>query len=356
MTDDAATDQTTIAVALCTYNGERHLPQLLESLLSQERVPDELVASDDCSTDGTVALLERFATHAPFRVRINRNNRNVGATANFEYAIGMCESDLIAPCDQDDIWQPKKLLRAAEAFEADPELGFVFSDADLVDERLHPLDKRLWDAVAFSPERRRSAARGGLLQLMVLYTFVTGAAMTFRSDLRSLILPIPHGWVHDAWISLIAAFVRPYRMLDEPLLRYRLHEGQEIGVPPAVMPDETPLQRWRTRLRSAPEKVALRKADVHRQRRRAQAMLYDAVVERIEAQAEVYIQRFGGSWQPSADEVLDDVKERARHLHVRGELPDQRARRVRHIAAELRSGRYGRYSAGVLSALQDVLS
>jgi hypothetical protein len=51
------------------------------------------------------------------------------------------------------------------------------------------------------------------------------------------------------------------------------------------MPDETPLQRWRTRLRSAPEKVALRKADVHRQRRRAQAMLYDAVVERIEAQA-----------------------------------------------------------------------
>lgn len=345
-----------ISVALCTYNGERWLDELLASLAGQEVLPAELVVCDDRSTDGTVQLIERFASDAPFPVRLEINERNLGTTKNFELAISRCDGELIALCDQDDVWYSKKLLRAAEAFEQEPDLGYTFSDADMTDESGRPLDRRMWDAVGFFPSRRQAALEGRLLELLVVYTFVQGAAMTFRADLRELLLPIPHGWIHDAWIALVAAFVRPYRMIDEPLLRYRIHGGQEIGIPSSVMPDDEGWQKWRVRLQQAPEKVSLRKSDLHRQRRRTQAMLYDEAAERIGGRAPVYIAKHGGAMQPLSDQALADVRDRARHLRVRGFLPDGRLKRIRPIAEELRSRRYGRYSSGVLSALQDFVS
>lgn len=347
---------TRIAVALCTYNGERYLADLLDSVAAQERRPDELVVCDDGSSDGTVALLEAFARQAPFDVRIEVNPRTLGVTKNFERAIERCTADLIALCDQDDIWYPKKLLRASEAFERQPGLGYVFSDADLMTDAGLPAERRMWDAVGFFPSRRQAATDGRLLELLVVYTFVQGAAMTFRSDLRDVLLPIPHGWMHDAWIALVAAFVRPYVMIDEPLLRYRLHEGQEIGVPSSVLPDDTGLRRWKVRLAQAPEKVSLRKADVHRQRRRTQSMLYREAAERVEATAPAYTSERGGQLQPGAEHALRELRERSHHLRVRGFLPDARLKRIAPIAKELRSKRYGRYSAGVMSALQDFVS
>ncbi len=348
---------TSVAIALATYNGERYLSELLESLASQEHLPCELVVCDDRSSDDTVALLREFSDRAPFPVRVEVNERNLGATKNFEQAIALCDADLIALCDQDDIWLPKKLLRAVETFDQHPAIGYTFSDAQLMDERPHAVDKRLWDAVGFFPARRAAASEGRLLPMLAVYTFVTGSTMVFRSDLRDFVLPIPHGWIHDAWIALLSSCVRPYAMLDEPLMRYRIHEEQEIGVPATVMPDDRGWSKWKVRFTQAPEKVNLRKADLHRQRRRTQSMLYDEAVERINAGASNYIATRGGaSLQPLAEEAVADLCHRAIHLRVRGFLPDGRLRRIGVIAKELRSGRYGRYSAGVLSALQDFVS
>jgi glycosyltransferase involved in cell wall biosynthesis len=74
---------TTLSVAMCTYNGAIFLPAQLESIARQERLPDELVIGDDCSTDDSVAVLEAFADRAPFPVRLHVNDHNVGSTKNF---------------------------------------------------------------------------------------------------------------------------------------------------------------------------------------------------------------------------------------------------------------------------------
>jgi glycosyltransferase involved in cell wall biosynthesis len=347
---------TGVSVALCTYNGERFVDELLDSLAAQQRLPDELVVCDDRSSDGTVATVHAFAQRAPFPVRLEVNERNLGPTKNFELAISRCEGEFIALCDQDDIWYPSKIERSVGALLQNEDVGYVFSDADLMDEQGRALDKRLWDAVGFFESRRAAALDGGLLPLLVVYTFVTGAGTTFRADLRELLLPIPHGWIHDAWIALLSAFVRPYRMIDEPLFRYRIHEEQEIGVPSSVMPDDTGLAKWKVRFQQAPEKVSLKKADLHRQRRRTQSMLYEEAAHRIEQRARGFTEEHGGTLQPLATDALRDLHDRARHLRVRGFLPDSRLRRIRPIADELRSRRYGRYSAGVLSAVQDFVS
>ena len=114
-----------VSVAMGAYNGTAFLEPQLASLAAQTRLPVELVVCDDNSRDDTVAVLERFAAQAPFEVRIVRNETNLGFGANFMKASGLCRGDLIAWCDQDDVWAPEKLARCVAAFETDPEAVLV---------------------------------------------------------------------------------------------------------------------------------------------------------------------------------------------------------------------------------------
>src|SRR4051812_29809463 len=99
----------TVSVAMATYNGAEFIRDQLRSLALQKRLPDELVVSDDGSTDDTVDILEAFAETAPFPVRISVNRENLGFTRNFERAILGCGGDIIYICDQDDVWFPNKI-------------------------------------------------------------------------------------------------------------------------------------------------------------------------------------------------------------------------------------------------------
>ncbi len=108
--------QNRISIALCTYNGERFLNQQLASMAQQTRLPDELVVCDDRSTDRTLTMVREFAASAPYPVRIFQNEQNLGFAANFERAIRLCQGNLIALSDQDDIWYPIRLQRSEHEF------------------------------------------------------------------------------------------------------------------------------------------------------------------------------------------------------------------------------------------------
>src|ERR1700733_215732 len=135
-----------ISVAMGTYNGGARLSRQLSSLAGQTRLPDELVVFDDASSDATPRILHDFGEAAPFPVRIHVQNENVGSTENFEAAIRLAEGDIIATCDQDDVWYPEKLRAIEEAFESIHGADMVFSDGDVVDDDLRPLGYSLWDS------------------------------------------------------------------------------------------------------------------------------------------------------------------------------------------------------------------
>ena len=130
-----------ISVALGAYNGERFLDEQLGSLARQTVLPAELIASDDCSSDNTLSVLEKFARAAPFPVRILRNASNVGFTANMIRAAEQCEGPLIAFCDQDDVWSKDKVELCARFF-ADKPIRLLLHAAQPVDENLRPIGKR----------------------------------------------------------------------------------------------------------------------------------------------------------------------------------------------------------------------
>ena len=232
-----------ISIALCTYNGERFLPRQLGSMQQQTRLPDELVVCDDQSTDRTVEIVRQFAASAPFPVRVFVNPRNLGFVANFERAISLCEGDLIALSDQDDIWYPARLERSELALATHPQVGLIFSDGDIIDDQDRAQGSRLWASFGFEGQRKQQMSAGDYT-VLVKNRFVTGATMMFRSQLRAHFLPIGQGWLHDEWIAPTIAGVADVLPIEEPGIRYRKHQSQQVGVTTRLSRREQSERHW----------------------------------------------------------------------------------------------------------------
>jgi glycosyltransferase involved in cell wall biosynthesis len=116
-----------IAVALATYNGSRFLKEQLTSLLQQTRKPDQVVISDDGSSDDTVAIAQDFKHTATFRVEVLRGQGQLGPMGNFLRAAEACEGEYIAFCDQDDVWFSQKLELCEQALVSTGSLAVIHS-------------------------------------------------------------------------------------------------------------------------------------------------------------------------------------------------------------------------------------
>lgn len=218
-----------ISVAMCTFNGGRYLEEQLESIASQTRPPCELVVCDDHSTDDTLPILKRFQGHASFPVRIVQNALRIGSTRNFDQAIGMSRGEFIALCDQDDRWLPVKLERLCDSLTANPFLGGVFSDANLIDGDGRPVGGGLFGQHKFKRAKQLDFVSCPTTTLLK-HDVVTGATLMFRASIRRYCSPIPSTWIHDGWLAWMIALHSRLTLIPEPLVEYRIHAGQQLGV------------------------------------------------------------------------------------------------------------------------------
>jgi glycosyltransferase involved in cell wall biosynthesis len=325
-----------MSVAMCTYNGAKFLPAQLESILAQSRPPDEIVICDDGSTDQTTTLLNQFAS-ALSAAKIHINKQNLGTIKNFEQAIGLCSGDAIALSDQDDVWRNDKLQLIEHAFQQNPTAGLVFSDAEIVDDSLKPLNRRMWNEVGFDAHKRKLVATGRALEVLITGWTVTGATMAFRSNFTKLSLPFPTdiAMIHDGWIALTIAAAAKVLMIDEPLIQYRQHERQQIGAPTRTQPatEQGRMQSFETALRRRNSSAELHK-------------ILTTLAQRLSANADLYDTR----------DALSFVSDYSFHLNVRANLPQRRLNRVPSILRELLSLRYHEYANGFRSAAKDLVS
>jgi len=220
------------SIALCTYNGARHLPAQLASYREQTRPADELVVCDDGSSDDTEGIVRQFAKSAPFPVHLHRQPVNLGSTRNFEDAIGRCSGEWIFLSDQDDAWMPHKLAVFATMIEKRPEVKLIATDAEIVDEQLRPKGYSLWSALPFTSAMQEQFQSPLAARLMCWQNMITGATRALHASLVPLLSPMPPTWFHDAWIALIAAATVPCGLIREPLIRYRQHANQQVGAEP----------------------------------------------------------------------------------------------------------------------------
>jgi len=321
-----------ISVALCTHDGARFVGQQVRSILAQSPEPDEIVLGDDASTDDTVAIVERLiaehrATGGRTELVVRRHDPALGVVANFADALAHARGELVALSDQDDVWRPGRLAAAAAAFDADPRLLLVHSDARLIDAEGRPTGSTLLDALEATAGERAGLARGGAFATLLRRNLVTGATVVVRRSLVDAAAPFPDGWVHDEWLAVIAASVGELRLLPEALVDYRQHGANQIGARRPTMQD-----RW-VKLREPREPRASR------------------LVARTTSLVAALV-RLGDVVPP---ERLASARARLAHDERRRALPRLRIARIPRIAAATLRGDYSRYSRGSIDVLRDLV-
>jgi Glycosyltransferases involved in cell wall biogenesis len=236
--DQKSTDVTNIhegsvlklSVAVCTYNGEKYIKEQIQSILNQKRMPNEIVISDDNSSDDTLAIADSLLSSSGVTYKMIRNRNNVGITKNFEQAIKGCSGDIIFLSDQDDVWCDNKLLVMEKMFSENPDCTTAFCNGKITNSRLELTKADLWGNVDFHPELVGEGKKyPGFFNLLLKQSVVTGMTMAFRRQNICNFLPLSVNWIHDGWIALIESQAGRVYPVNECLVLYRQHESNIIG-------------------------------------------------------------------------------------------------------------------------------
>lgn len=199
-----------ISVCVATFNGARHVVDQLQSILPQLSGDDEIIVSDDGSSDATVELVHSLNDS---RIRVLCGAGGLGVVRNFERALGVACGNLVFLCDQDDVWLPNKVNVFVDALRS----------ADLVVSDCHVTDSEL--RVTYSSFFFLHGSGPGVLKNIWRNSYL-GCCMAFRREILKAALPFPQAVpMHDMWIGLLADAMYRVAFVEIPTLLHRRHGG-----------------------------------------------------------------------------------------------------------------------------------
>jgi glycosyltransferase involved in cell wall biosynthesis len=202
-----------VSVVICTFNGELYIEEQLTTVCEQSYTNLEIIIVDDCSTDNTLTILKK-ASEKDSRIQLFVNENNIGYNKNFNKAVGLSSGEIIAFCDQDDIWETKKIEILLNAW---PEEAVLIYSNSI---RFHgKLDK--------SKCKKNNLYRrfeGKDPRKIALFNTINGHAMLVKRELVNLSMPFPENVFYDWRIAVIAAVNGGVAYVDEILVYQRVHE------------------------------------------------------------------------------------------------------------------------------------
>jgi glycosyltransferase involved in cell wall biosynthesis len=328
-----------VSVALCSYQGEEFIQQQLESILRQSRPIDELIVSDDLSTDRTVDIVREVIRghQGPVQHTVCVNRERLGIRKNCEAALARTTGDIIFLSDQDDVWADTRVEAMLARFRRDPAVCLAYANAVITDSALRPSNTFLWPGVHRELDTRSAVRRIG----------ICSCAMAFRASLKAFVIPIPVTWWHDHWIACGAFALGKVDCIPMPLMYYRRHSRAWYadGLP---ISRGKPTPRWRLALddiRRLPRMIRDMNAnhDVSAKHRRD-------LLQRLETL------RGRESNFPKLDATIDQLRDNLAFIGEReGLMKLGLVGRCRTAYRLSRKGDYRRYASGTLSALRDAV-
>lgn len=214
-----------ISVCIASYNGEKYIREQIDSILCQISKNDELIVSDDGSTDDTIHILQEYDDS---RIKLIHNDAPHGVVANFENALRHANGDYIFLSDQDDVWLPNKVEVFMETFNQTG-AAVLLSDCKMSDANLNVISESKF---------REENVGIGVLKNIVKCGYL-GSCMAFTRECLTDFLPIPLNkyLFHDIWIGLTSGSKRKFVLINQPTMIYRRHDAAvtatgfvEIGV------------------------------------------------------------------------------------------------------------------------------
>jgi glycosyltransferase involved in cell wall biosynthesis len=198
------------SICLTTFNGERFIKEQIESVLPQLALNDEIIVSDDGSTDNTINIIKNFCDE---RIKITEHAPLGNVIKNVEHALSRAKGDYIFLCDQDDVWMPDKIEVTLKNLQ---DCDLVMSDCLIVDELGKLLHPSFFALRKVKPGFTRNLWKNAY----------TGCCMAFKKRLLADILPFPLDVpMHDWWIGLIAEKMGKVKFLEQKLVKYRRHNA-----------------------------------------------------------------------------------------------------------------------------------
>lgn len=201
-----------ISVCMAVYNGEKFIGEQLATILPQLSDEDEVIISDNGSTDRTRECVERFADK---RIKVISFTRVKSVVFNFENALRHASGSYIFLADCDDLWKPDKVCVMKSLLST---YDLVLCDLEVIDEA----GNLLWESFY-----KVFRSGGGLMRNLVRNTFI-GCAMAFRRSILEIALPFPEKIpMHDMWIGNLASLFGTTYFCPEKLMQYRRHPGND---------------------------------------------------------------------------------------------------------------------------------
>ena len=210
-------DNKKISIALAAYNGSKFIIEQLDSILDQSIMPDEIIVCDDCSTDETLEIVEKYANSHPM-VKIYENDVNLGFVKNFEKAATLCGGDYILFSDQDDIWTHDHVeILLANSSEADlvcANAEYMTFEGTLTGQTMKP--KSFCQSGDIRTDFRK----------MIYSQYAQGAALLIKREMLQKILPFPKNMYHDIWMGLATYLAGgKVKYIPRVILHYRRWGG-----------------------------------------------------------------------------------------------------------------------------------
>lgn len=194
---------------MATKNGARFIQEQVDSILPQMDRNDELVISDDHSTDETVQIL--LAYKDP-RIKIGRNEGALGIASNFENSLYRSKGEYIFLADQDDVWAPNKINCMMDHLQ---QHDLVISDCFIVDHHMRPQQDSFF---------RFNRSGKGIFKNILKNSYM-GCCMAFRRGLLDMVIPFPINLpMHDQWIGLVGELYFRTSFIDKKLVYHRRHD------------------------------------------------------------------------------------------------------------------------------------
>lgn len=232
-----------IEILLATYNGERFLPEQIESIINQSYTDYKILASDDNSSDCTFEILRSYESVLGEKINVVQSNTH-SAKENFYNLLDMADAEYIALCDQDDFWESDRLKKSLEAVQRlERRYGketpiLVHSDLEIVDENLNSQNKKMSELTGMSEAITHAKKESKYLFTIsteksfsryLVENNITGNTVIINKALLDIYKRPKVSFMHDWWLGLIAFTFGKVGYLNECLVKYRQHESNELG-------------------------------------------------------------------------------------------------------------------------------
>lgn len=206
----------TISAIMATYNGDKFIRAQIESILEQIGKNDELIISDDGSNDNTCEIIQEYAQKYDNVFVFDGPHK--GYIENFQFLLSKTKNDLVMISDQDDIWEKNKVEKIKKVFDSNRDIWVVIHDASFINKSGVKLEGTIF--------RERNAKSGFLNNL--IKSMYYGCCMTLSREYVDFILPFPYTVAaYDQWIGLYAEYKKKVFVLNESLIKHRLHDNNQ---------------------------------------------------------------------------------------------------------------------------------